>query len=120
MKEPQLSQQNQPKGGVPNKLPKIIKMSASHFENYIIINCYHYINMIVVLLCNFNLTLSNLMIFGEREIFCKLTKDIHYNQADYIVNGNTKNVMSMSEPDLVELWRLVSNGMLASAVVPSF
>lgn len=30
-------------------------------------------------------------------------------EADYIVNGNTKNVMSMSEPDLVELWRLVSN-----------
>ncbi|TYK13854.1 autophagy protein 5 isoform X2 [Cucumis melo var. makuwa] len=29
--------------------------------------------------------------------------------ADYIVNGNTKNVMSMSEPDLLELWRSVSN-----------
>ncbi|XP_038906815.1 autophagy protein 5 isoform X4 [Benincasa hispida] len=32
--------------------------------------------------------------------------------ANYIVNGNTKNVMSMSEPDLVELWRSVSNGDL--------
>ncbi|XP_050942289.1 autophagy protein 5 isoform X3 [Cucumis melo] len=30
-------------------------------------------------------------------------------EADYIVNGNTKNVMSMSEPDLLELWRSVSN-----------
>ncbi|XP_004140815.1 autophagy protein 5 isoform X2 [Cucumis sativus] len=30
-------------------------------------------------------------------------------EADYIINGNTKNVMSMSEPDLLELWRSVSN-----------
>uniref|UniRef100_A0A0A0L6X2 Autophagy protein ATG5 alpha-helical bundle region domain-containing protein n=1 Tax=Cucumis sativus TaxID=3659 RepID=A0A0A0L6X2_CUCSA len=38
-------------------------------------------------------------------------------EADYIINGNTKNVMSMSEPDLLELWRSVSNGMLASAMM---
>jgi hypothetical protein len=32
-------------------------------------------------------------------------------QAAYIINGNCKNVMNMSQPDQVELWRSVLNGM---------
>ncbi|XP_022143382.1 autophagy protein 5 isoform X2 [Momordica charantia] len=33
-------------------------------------------------------------------------------EADYIFNGSSKNVMSLSQPDLVELWRSVLNGDL--------
>lgn len=32
-------------------------------------------------------------------------------QAAYIINGNCKSVMNMSQPDQVELWRSVINGM---------
>lgn len=35
-------------------------------------------------------------------------------QAAYIINGNCKNVMNMSQPDQVELWRSVLNGMSAN------
>ncbi|XP_050159018.1 autophagy protein 5-like isoform X1 [Malus sylvestris] len=33
-------------------------------------------------------------------------------EAAYIINGNCKNVMNMSQPDQVELWRSVLNGNL--------
>lgn len=35
-------------------------------------------------------------------------------QAAYIINGNCKSVMNMSQPDQVELWRSVINGMSAN------
>lgn len=31
-------------------------------------------------------------------------------QAAYVINGNCKNVMNMSQPDQVELWGSVLNG----------
>lgn len=35
-------------------------------------------------------------------------------QAAYIINGNSKNVMNMSQTDQAELWRSVLNGMSAN------
>lgn len=40
----------------------------------------------------------------------KLTKPQIHLQAAYIINGNCKNVMNMSQPDQSELWRSVLNG----------
>lgn len=34
-------------------------------------------------------------------------------QADYIINGNCRNVLHMSPSDQVELWRAVVDGMSA-------
>lgn len=39
-----------------------------------------------------------------------LTKPQIHLQAAYIINGNCKNVMNMSQPDQSELWRSVLNG----------
>lgn len=38
-------------------------------------------------------------------------------QAAYVVNGNCKNVMNMSQSDQVELWRSVLNGMFADCLI---
>lgn len=35
-------------------------------------------------------------------------------QAAYIINGNCKNVMNMSQPDQLELWRSVYEGRLSN------
>nr|POE95949.1 autophagy protein 5 [Quercus suber] len=40
----------------------------------------------------------------------------HSTRAAYIINGNCKNVMNMSQPDQVELWRSVLNGNLEAYV----
>ncbi|XP_050375982.1 autophagy protein 5 [Argentina anserina] len=37
-------------------------------------------------------------------------------EAAYIINGNSKNVMNMSQPDQVELWRSILNGNLESYI----
>ncbi|XP_020535784.1 autophagy protein 5 isoform X2 [Jatropha curcas] len=55
---------------------------------------------------------SNLLIPCEGEDSVKWSFINSLKEADYIINGNCKNVMNMSQSDQVELWRSVINGNL--------
>ncbi|CAK7338877.1 unnamed protein product [Dovyalis caffra] len=55
---------------------------------------------------------SNLLIPCEGEESVKWSFINSLKEADYIINGNCKNVMNMSQSDQVELWRSVMDGNL--------
>ncbi|EEF35798.1 autophagy protein 5 [Ricinus communis] len=55
---------------------------------------------------------NNLLIPCEGEDSVKWSFINSLKEADYIINGNCKNVMNMSQSDQVELWRSVMNGNL--------
>lgn len=38
-------------------------------------------------------------------------------QAAYVINGNSKNVMNMSQTDQVELWGSVLNGTVGNCLI---
>ncbi|KAI5356351.1 hypothetical protein L3X38_009246 [Prunus dulcis] len=55
---------------------------------------------------------GNILIPCEGEDSVKWSFINSLKEAAYIINGNCKNVMNMSQPDQVELWRSVLNGNL--------
>ncbi|XP_062029805.1 autophagy protein 5 [Rosa rugosa] len=55
---------------------------------------------------------GNILIPCEGEDSIKWNFINSLKEAAYIINGNCKNVMNMSQPDQVELWRSVLNGNL--------
>ncbi|KAJ6752705.1 AUTOPHAGY PROTEIN 5 [Salix koriyanagi] len=55
---------------------------------------------------------SNLLIPCEGEESVKWSFINSLKEADYIINGNCKNVMNMSQSDQVELWRSIMDGNL--------
>ncbi|KAM5582432.1 hypothetical protein ABKV19_002711 [Rosa sericea] len=55
---------------------------------------------------------GNILIPCEGEDSIKWSFINSLKEAAYIINGNCKNVMNMSQPDQVELWRSVLNGKL--------
>ncbi|OAY60577.1 autophagy protein 5 isoform X1 [Manihot esculenta] len=55
---------------------------------------------------------NNLLIPCEGEDSVKWSFINSLKEADYIINGNCKNVMHMSQSDQVELWHSVMNGNL--------
>ncbi|KAL6180641.1 hypothetical protein ACLB2K_047302 [Fragaria x ananassa] len=55
---------------------------------------------------------GNILIPCEGEDSIKWSYINSLKEAAYIINGSCKNVMSMSQPDQVELWRSVLNGNL--------
>lgn len=55
---------------------------------------------------------GNILIPCEGEDSIKWSFINSLKEAAYIINGNCKNVMNMSQPDQVELWRSVLNGNL--------
>ncbi|XP_031391463.1 autophagy protein 5 [Punica granatum] len=55
---------------------------------------------------------GNILIPCEGEDCVKWSFINSLKEAAYIINGNCKNVMNMSQPDQLELWRSVSNGDL--------
>ncbi|XP_021643575.2 autophagy protein 5 [Hevea brasiliensis] len=55
---------------------------------------------------------NNLLIPCEGEDSVKWNFINSLKEADYIISGNCKNVMHMSQPDQVELWNSVMNGNL--------
>ncbi|MED6113464.1 autophagy protein 5 [Stylosanthes scabra] len=57
---------------------------------------------------------SNLLLPCEGEDSVKWSFINSLKEAAYVINGNCKNVMNMSQPDQVELWRSVLNGNLES------
>ncbi|XP_065850538.1 autophagy protein 5 [Euphorbia lathyris] len=59
---------------------------------------------------------SNLLIPCEGEETVKWSFINSLKEADYIVNGNCKNVMNMSQSDQVELWHSVMNGNMEAYV----
>ncbi|KAL4598382.1 hypothetical protein ACB092_11G056100 [Castanea dentata] len=59
---------------------------------------------------------SNILVPCEGEDSVKWSFINSLKEAAYIINGNCKNVMNMSQPDQVELWRSVLNGNLEAYV----
>ncbi|WCJ25125.1 Autophagy protein 5 [Euphorbia peplus] len=59
---------------------------------------------------------NNLLIPCEGEDSVKWSFINSLKEADYIVNGNCKNVMNMSQSDQVELWRSVMNANMEAYV----
>nr|AFK43433.1 unknown [Lotus japonicus] len=57
---------------------------------------------------------SNLLLPCEGEDSVKRSFINSLKEAAYVINGNCKNVMNMSQPDQVELWGSVLNGNLES------
>ncbi|KAK7276179.1 hypothetical protein RIF29_17314 [Crotalaria pallida] len=57
---------------------------------------------------------SNLLLPCEGEDSVKWSFINSLKEAAYVINGNCKNVMNMSQPDQVELWRSVFSGNLDS------
>ncbi|XP_058748075.1 autophagy protein 5 [Vicia villosa] len=57
---------------------------------------------------------SNLLLPCEGEDSVKWSFINSLKEAAYVINGNCKNVMNMSQPDQVELWGSVLNGNLES------
>ncbi|XP_061347820.1 autophagy protein 5 [Gastrolobium bilobum] len=57
---------------------------------------------------------SNLLLPCEGEDSVKWSFINSLKEAAYVINGNCKNVMNMSQPDQVELWHSVLNGNLES------
>ncbi|XP_040986541.1 autophagy protein 5 isoform X2 [Juglans microcarpa x Juglans regia] len=55
---------------------------------------------------------GNILIPCEGEDSVKWSFINSLKEASYIINGNCKNVMNMSQPDQVELWHSVFNGNL--------
>lgn len=55
---------------------------------------------------------GNILIPCEGEDSIKWSFINSLKEAAYIINGNSKNVMNLSQPDQVELWRSVSNATM--------
>ncbi|KAJ7960036.1 Autophagy protein 5 [Quillaja saponaria] len=55
---------------------------------------------------------SNILLPCEGEDSVKWSFINSLKEAAYLINGNCKNVMNMSQPDQVELWRSIVNGNL--------